>query len=68
MEATGGLANNNAGLKCDIQGQRCEFNVTGGAWQNAVYRITFPLMDAKTTQESLINQIQLLRRQLQLEK
>ena len=42
MEATGAAANNNAGLKCVIQGQSCEFNVTGGAWQNAVYHITFP--------------------------
>ena len=42
MEATGGKANNKAGLKCEVEGQSCEFNVTGGAWQNAVYHITFP--------------------------
>ena len=41
MEATGAAANNKAGLKCEIDGQSCEFNVTGGAWQNAVYHITF---------------------------
>ena len=41
MEATGGKANNKAGLKCEVEGQGCEFNVTGGAWQNAVYHVTF---------------------------